>query len=168
LSDAEVVGVDVPSEVQDQPKTLEETTRGACNRALNAFHGERPDFSIGIESGLMKAPYTRSGYVNFCVAVVYDGQQTYLGHSTGFDLPPKIVSGLEAGDELDKAVFDQGLTDVPNIGKVEGGFLGILTKGRVTRQDFTTQALKMALIPLENKEMYAFPDDWGWLEKDDE
>jgi len=49
------------------------------------------------------------------------------------------------------------MADVPNIGKVEGGFLGILTKGRVSRMEYTKQALRMAMIPYENAKMFAAP-----------
>ena len=136
----------------DQPMTLEETTKGAINRAMNAF--KNCDYGIGIESGLMQAPYVRSGYINFTVVAIYNGKTHSIGHSTGFEVPSKLVPALNSGDEIDKAVFDLGITDVDNIGK-RGGFLGILTQGRVPRKDYTKQALIMAMIPLENKGLYS-------------
>ena len=37
LKNAEITGIEVSSEVSDQPKTLEETIQGAMNRAKNSF-----------------------------------------------------------------------------------------------------------------------------------
>jgi len=99
-----VIGIDVLSGVADQPKTLHETSQGAVNRAKAAFSG--CELSVGIESGLMKAPFTRSGYLNFTVAVIYDGKDLHVGHSTGFDLPPAMLKGLGEGEEVDKVVYD--------------------------------------------------------------
>jgi inosine/xanthosine triphosphatase len=155
---ATVIGIDVPSTVPDQPKSLMVTSTGAVCRAKNAFGvGDDCDLAIGIESGLMKAPYTRSGFVNFTVVAIYDGENICVGHSTGFEVPPVMLKALEEGEEIDKIVYDLGISDVPNIGKVQGGFLGILTKNRVSRQEYTKQALRMAMIPLENKELFSKP-----------
>ena len=152
---ATVIGVDVSSGVSDQPNTLHETSLGAFNRARAAF--DTCSLSVGIESGLMQAPLIESGYVNFTVVVIFDGINAYVGHSTGFPLPVAMLKGLGEGDEIDKIVYDLKISDVPNVGKVDGGFLGILTKGRVSRKDYTKQALRMAMIPLENKELFAMP-----------
>lgn len=155
---ATVIGVDVPSTVPDQPKTLMVTSTGAVWRAKNAFGtGEDCDLAVGIESGLMEAPYTRSGYVNFTAVAIYDGDNIHMGHSTGFEVPPVMLKALGEGDEIDKICYDLEISDVPNVGKVAGGFLGILTKGRVSRQEYTKQALRMAMIPLENKELFSKP-----------
>lgn len=150
-----VLGVDVPSGVSDQPKTLQETSLGALNRAKAAFGG--CELSVGIESGLMQAPLVASGYVNFTVVVIFDGVNACVGHSTGFPIPSAMLKGLGEGDEVDKIVYDLGISDVKNIGKVAGGLLGILTKDRVSRKEYTKQALRMALIPLENKKLFAMP-----------
>jgi len=88
-------------------------------------------------------------------ADLYDGENICTGHSTGFDLPPALLKGLEEGKEIDQIVYELGMADVHNIGKVKGGFLGILTKGRVSRLTYTKQALQMAMIPLENKKLFS-------------
>src|SRR5665213_1581325 len=79
LKDALIEGVEISSEVSDQPKTLQETIEGARNRAISAF--QTCTYSFGIESGLMAVPYTKSGYMDVCVAAIYDGNETHLGLS---------------------------------------------------------------------------------------
>lgn len=161
LADAEIIGVNVTSGVDEQPKTLDETVIGSLNRALNAYV-DGADLGIGIESGLMLSPL---GWINFTSAVIVENRKAadigypidgvHYGHSTGFPLPNKIVDKIiNEGMDLDAAAYACGFVDVPNIGKVDGGFLGVLTKGRVSRKTYSKQALMMALISWENKEMF--------------
>lgn len=154
FDDLTVASFPTDSRVSDQPLTQDETTRGAINRAVGTW-SPGDDYGIGIESGLMRTPYTSSGYINFTAVAIYDGDRLHVGHSTGFEIPRKMIPGIAAGDEVDKIVHDLGITDIPNVGKREGGFLGILTRGRISRKDYTKQALKMAYIPIENKELYS-------------
>ena len=55
---------------------------------------------------------------------------------------------LEEGLDMSEAINKMGLTNNPNIGAAEGA-IGILTKGRVDRKEYTKQALRMAFIHLE-------------------
>ncbi len=143
LAGAEVVGVNVPSGISEQPKSLEETVRGAMNRAKAAFSDS--DLSFGIESGLMVVPYT---------CVIYDGTECHIGISSAFECPPKVVELVHGeGLDLNQAFFKAGITDNPKIGSANGA-IGLLTKDRLTRGDYTKQAITMALIHLENPEMY--------------
>lgn len=132
LAAAEVLGVNVSSEVSEQPLTRYETLCGAQNRAVGAYK-DGADFGIGIESGISE---THLGlFINFTVAVIYDGERYHVGQSTGFPVPPKmIVKIIEEGMDMDQAAYACGIVDVPNIGKVKGGFLGVLTKGRISRK----------------------------------
>ncbi len=57
LKDAEILGVETVSGVSNQPKSLEETVKGAINRAKSVFTD--CDYSFGIESGLMAVPKTK-------------------------------------------------------------------------------------------------------------
>ena len=149
LAHADVSGVEVSSDVSHQPKSLEETIRGAMNRAKNAF--ENCDYGIGIESGLMQVPHTKSGYMDMCVAAIYDGKEFHLGLSSAWEFPDKkvIESMIKEGIDMNEAVRRAGLTRKPKVGSEEGA-IGILTKGRVDRKEYTKQALRMALIHLEN------------------
>jgi inosine/xanthosine triphosphatase len=152
LKDATVRGVEVNTGVSDQPKSLEETINGAINRATGAF--KDCTYSFGIESGLMQVPRTKSGIMDVCVCAIYDGKEYHIGLSSAFE-PPKQMAQLMLEDGLDmsEACVKMGMTDNPKIGAAEGA-IGILTHGRMTRKDYTVQALLTALIHLENTELF--------------
>lgn len=182
FNEAEVSGIKIPSGVSEQPSTTEETFHGAFNRAVGAFKSGA-DVGIGIESGITKGPL---GWINFTVAVLCDDDIVdwklptlwapiwthpksgrglspsciHYGQSTGFPVPPQMVDKIvNQGMDMDQAAYACGFVDVPNIGKVDGGFLGVLTRGRVSRKTYSRQALMMALISWENKEMFAASDE---------
>lgn len=148
LAGAVVEGVETDSGVPSQPKSLDETIRGAMNRARGAFEG--CDYAIGIESGLMAVPNTKSGYMDVCVCAIYDGKEFHLGLSSAWEFPNKEVTRLmlEEGLDMNQAVHKAGLTKNPKVGSKEGA-IGILTKGRMDRKEYTKQALRTALIHLE-------------------
>ena len=152
LSAAEVTAMDADSMVSSQPKSAEETITGATNRAKSAF--VNCDYSFGIESGLMKVPQAKCGYMDFSACVIYDGKGTYLGLLIGLRVPPEITRLIhEDGLDANEASFPVGLTTHKKIGSLEGA-VGVLTKGRVTRKEYTKQAIRMALIQLENPSFY--------------
>jgi inosine/xanthosine triphosphatase len=139
-----IVGREVSSGVSDQPVSLDETIRGAINRARNAFHG--CDLSVGLEDGLVAVPYTQSGYMNICACVIFDSRREFLGLSSAFEYPVEVVRLIiEEGLDVTRAFRQTGLSDNPALGSAEGA-IGILTKGRLTRTDYTKQAVATALI----------------------
>lgn len=148
LSDSEVEGVNIESGVSDQPKSLDETINGAMNRAKGVFID--CDYSIGIESGMMSVPMSKSGYMDVCVCVIYDGKECHLGLSSAWEFPDISVTHLIMNEGLDmsQAINKIGMTKNKNIGSEEGA-IGILTKGRMNRKEYTKQALRTALIHLE-------------------
>jgi len=148
LKGGEVEGVSIPSGVSDQPKSLEETINGAMNRAKGIFVD--CDYSIGIESGMMSVPMSKSGYMDVCVCAIYDGKECHLGLSSAWEFPDTSVTDLimKEGLDMSQAINKAGMTKNENIGSEEGA-IGILTKGRMTRKEYTKQALRTALIHLE-------------------
>lgn len=152
LSCYEVIGIETNSGVSKQPKSLEETVQGAINRARTAFNN--CIYSFGIESGLMVVPRTRTGSMDFCACAIYDGKNYHLGLSCAFEFPIKVTQMIhEQGIDANEAFYKCGLTTNEKIGLSEGA-IGILTKGRMSRKDYTKQAIQMALVHLENKELY--------------
>lgn len=151
LKDSEIEGVSVSSGVSDQPKSIDETVLGAMNRSKNAFSD--CDLSFGIESGLMAVPNTKSGVMDICVCAIYDGKQHHLGVSSAFDVPHKVMKLMKEGMNMQDACFEAGITQNKTLGSSEG-LIGILTKGRVTRLEYTKQAVMSALIHLENEELF--------------
>lgn len=146
--DAEVVSHQVSSGISEQPFSLEETVRGATNRAKNAF--KDCNYSFGLESGFMSVPHTKTGYMDVSVCSIYDGSQFHIGLSPAFEPPKEVFRVMrEEGVDMSEATRRVGLTEHPKVGVAEG-IIGILTKGRMMRKDQTKQAIIMALIHLEN------------------
>lgn len=155
LKEAEVTGKGVDSSVHDQPKSLKETVKGAVNRAEGAFRdcGDC-DLSVGIEDGLMRVPETKTGMMNACVCVIFDGKGKHVGMAAGFEYPKEATRMvLEEGIDMDEAYHRLGLTGKRRIGSHEGA-IGKLTHGRFNRKDAVKQAVMMALIHLENSHLF--------------
>jgi inosine/xanthosine triphosphatase len=147
LSEAKVLGIEVNSKISDQPKSLDETILGAMNRAKEAY--TNCEYSIGIESGIKKIPFTKTGYMEFSVCAIYDGKEHHLGLSPAFECPKEIVDVMfKENLNLSQACYKLGYTKNKNLGKSEG-IIGILTKWRVTRKDYTKQAIFMAMIHID-------------------
>lgn len=139
--------VEADSGVSKQPLSLEETTLGAKNRAYNSF--EENSYSIGVESGLMKMPLARTGYVNITVCAVYDGKEFFVGLGSGFEMPEDLTKlVVEEGLDVDEATFKVGLTTNEKCGYSEG-LIGILSEGRLNRKDnHAKPAVEMAFVSL--------------------
>ena len=149
---AEVLPKDASSNVSDQPKSLDETIQGAMNRAKNSF--DDCEYGVGLESGLMKVPETKTGYMDTTVCAIFDGKIFHLGLSSCFEYPPKVLEYMLKNNENASNTFRQlGFTDKEYIGHQEG-IIGVLTKNRLDRKEYTKQAIRTALIHLENKDLY--------------
>ncbi len=148
---AEVIGVSVKSGVSDQPMTLNETVDGAINRAKNAFKG--CDFSIGLESGLMTVVGTKSGFMNMTVCAIFNGKNIALGLSAPYEIPYKIIKLIKSGMELQDAVREAGFTNEDKIGST-GGIISVFSDGLIYRKDFSTQAIRNAMIHLQHPEIF--------------
>ncbi len=148
LKDAEVVGIEVSSEISSQPKSLEETVRGARNRAKNAF--QDCDYSVGIESGLAEVPYSKSGYMDVCAAAIYDGNEYHLGLSSSWEFKdPSIFREIVEGkDEMTDVLVKRGVFK-DGSERAQNGAIGLATNNRLTRNRFTQEAIRAALIHLE-------------------
>ena len=146
-----VEGISCNSGVSDQPVSLPEIIKGAINRSRSVFKSTC-EYSVGIEDGISPVPETRSGYMNFCVCAIFDGNRIFLGLGPGFEYPLDCT----------KKVVDEGITIseafVPLSGKpdigYEEGIIGWLTGGDINRKDYTKHAVKMAKIQIENPELY--------------
>jgi len=147
-----VNSVEVDSGVHKQPKNIEQTVQGAINRAKNAF--KDCDLSVGLESGLMEVPNTKSGYMDITMCAIYDGKKTHLGGSSIFEYPKSMIDLVFSKDyEIDEAAKEIGFSHDTNIGEREG-MIGVLTKGKLNRKNYSKQAVITALIHLLNPEHY--------------
>jgi inosine/xanthosine triphosphatase len=151
----QIIPFSVPSGVSDQPLSLQETIEGAKNRAKNSFIGcDSCSYGFGIESGLLEAPGTRTGFLHVSVCSIYNGKDHYVGLSTGFEVPPAILSLVtDKKMDLSQACLETGISTNTSIGSQEG-LVGILTNGRVDRKEYSKQAIRSALVQLEYAEWY--------------
>jgi len=149
LKDAEVISRDIASGVSDQPKSLKETIKGAMNRSKDAF--QSCDYSFGIESGLMAVPNTKTGYMDVTVCAIFDGNEFHLGLSSAWEAPLEVANYiLKEGLDMNQAAHKAGFTKDLKVGSKEG-LIGIMTKGRLSRKQYTKEALRTALIHIEVK-----------------
>lgn len=155
LANARIVPVGVQSGVSNQPLSLEETILGAKNRAAKSFQEcEGCHLSFGIESGLMQATGSQTGFLNVCVCSIYNGKNHHIGLSTGFEVPLPILK-LVLGKKMDlnQACYHAGITQKEQVG-AEEGLIGILTNGRVGRQQYSKECIVTALVQLEHTQWF--------------
>jgi inosine/xanthosine triphosphatase len=141
--DALVVPVSVDSGVGPQPSGVRDVFRGALNRAVRALKKVDADFGVGVEAGPIELP-SSTGFLETQVAVIVDREcRASVGLSPSFELDESVMRAVLAGVELERAV---GVERRVPIG--EGiGYVGVATRGLITRQELTAQAIAMALIP---------------------
>lgn len=147
--DPEINGIDVNIDLFGHPKALKETIEGALSRAKNAF--ANCSYSFGLE----EVPFSKSGFMEVGACAVYDGKEIYLGLSPAFEWPLKVTDLiLENKADASQAFKQLGLTSHEKLGAVSGGIIGLLTDGKLTREDYTKYSILMALIRLEKKDIY--------------
>ena len=136
------------SGVSDQPKSQSETRQGAENRARSVFDSYNDTrYSIGIEGGIEDGP---DGMRSFAWVAIYDGDQMSCAQTSVFYLPQEVAQLVREGKELGEAddiVFSR-------INSKQGeGAIGLLTGNSITRLEYYTQAVIMALIPFKNEKL---------------
>ncbi len=149
FSKAHVTGVQSSSGVSRQPKSLEETIRGAMNRARNTFMD--CDYSVGIEDGIMPEPLT-SEWINVSACVIYDGSKFHIGLAPSFAYPRRVAEAvLSEGSEIGDHIHH--LRKREHKSSEEEGAIGLLSKGLISRKDYLKLGVLMALIHLENSRL---------------
>ena len=146
----------VPSGVSPQPLSDAETLLGATNRAWAAHELEEADYWLGIEGGLQPVPGEPDKFLSYCWVVVLGRQQSGRARSASYELPKAICELIRQGMELGDA--DDLIFGVSGSKRDSGG-VGLLTDGRVTRSQFYAEAVKLALIPFVNPELFPAQED---------
>ena len=152
FQDLIIKGIDVDSEVNPQPKKLEEITQGAINRAIKCFND--CNYSVGIESGIFPDEKALTGYTCVSRCVIYNGKEIVgIGLSPGFEHLPEIIERvLNEKSEIGQVSDD--IINEKNLNQKLGG-VGILSKGKYIRKDLIKAGTIMALLPIINQEHYA-------------
>lgn len=124
----QVAGVEVASGVSPQPISFGEIVQGARARARRAF--QDCDYSVGIEAGSFKVGRT----FQITMACVFDGTRDAFGSGPFFEIPASMLKKVVRSDT---------------------GSVAIVTKGKVTRESVTRDAILMALAPFVSPELYS-------------
>ena len=140
---AHVEGLQVPSDVPDQPWGDEQTARGARTRAERALVALGADLALGIEGGVVEEADGTLRTCAWAVAVGRDGRSA-KGGSLAMPLPPAVATALRDGLELGHAMDRiTGGRDT----KYGAGASGILTAGLIDRQRAYETLVTYALAP---------------------
>lgn len=148
----EVVGFKAASGIPEQPRGLEQTLRGARNRAYSAY-GSRDHvaLALGIESGVYQVG---SDLFDSCACVAFDGSRENVGWSSAFKIPESIRAHVDAGKDLTQASNAAGVSGDPKLGEGQG-LIGVLSCGRIDRLEYTKQAVTTAMIGIDRRDLYA-------------
>lgn len=150
FKEVEVRPIKVRVSVSEQPFGRD-TVKGAVERARNAITKGGGDFGVGIEAGLHWNTTAKNYFdVQYCAIVDKLGNIT-IGHGSGFCYPKSVIDDVKKGATVGEAM--ETLTGIKNIGEKMGA-IGYLSKGMLSREKLTEQAVLMALIPRIRKELY--------------
>jgi inosine/xanthosine triphosphatase len=140
---ATVAAVDVDSGVSEQPRSREETIRGADTRARRALSESDADLGVGIEGGVGTIEAV-DGLFLLMWASVTDGQRLERSGGPSIRLPESIADRIRAGEELGPVLDD--VLDTSGVAR-EQGAAGILTDGIVDRESSLVHAVAGAFGP---------------------
>lgn len=136
-----------------QPIGLDTIITSARYRAKKVMGFDNEcDFYIGIEAGLIEVE--NIGYFDIHVTCIMDKNGTeFYGFSPAFMIPKKMIEKIISGEfkELEEVVDAYFGTE--NIGE-KGGFISLLTKGIIRREDLVYYSVAMALVPIINSKLY--------------
>ena len=156
-NDVEFYSIETDSKISAQPLTDEESIRGAITRAkeaiikVNKQYNVNVDYGIGLEGNIQNNSYAM--FLHGWVAIVDKEGQIGLGQSASVQLPKKIESRINAGEELGP-MMQKLLKDDENKIRHSEGTNGILTNGLYTRVNEFEDATKCALARFVNKNWY--------------
>jgi inosine/xanthosine triphosphatase len=148
LIEAEFVSLDIPSSVNEQPFSDEETIQGAINRAIGALKQGKGDIGIGLEGGVQETGYG----LLICNwgALITNGMDPIIAGGARFLLPLEVETRLRAGEELGPVMNDFAKKE--NVSKHDGA-VGIFTNGLINRVDMFTHLTKLLVGQYTYKKM---------------
>lgn len=141
----DVQGVDAESGVPEQPRGAE-TERGAENRA-KAAGGE---YGVGVEAGLQQDE--GGEWFDVQAAAIWDGSTLTRGFGPAFQYPDFVTKRALSGEMISDIMGP--IAQDASIGGTTGA-IGYLTNGAYMRDEFTEQAVLMALVPRVRRSLYA-------------
>ena len=111
------------------------------------------DYCVGIEGGIVRVEDRWFALGWMCIRDA-EGTEAF-GASPWFELPKSVTGELLEGVELG-VVMDRvaGESDT----KSRGGAIGHFTRGVVDRRELYAAGLRVALVPVLNREIFAGPE----------
>ena len=98
---------------------------------------------------MYEVPEVETGYMDASICAIYDRNNYYIGFSPSFEYPKTVVERVLKGEELGYMEDIFGST-----AKGRKGAIGVLTNGRVYRDELEEYAVIMALTKIVSKEIY--------------
>lgn len=98
---------------------------------------------------MYKVPQVSTGYMDTSICAIYDGKNYYIGFSPSFEYPQTVVDRVLKGEELGYMEDIFGST-----AKGRKGAIGVLTNGRISRDELEENAVIMALTKIVSKDVY--------------
>ncbi len=142
--------VKVDPGISIQPLSDEEMVLGAINRAKKAFEFIQPDYSVGMEGGLVK--YSFGVFVKGWVAI-FDGTKLSIASTISLPIPEFIWEKIASREieELEKIMEE--LSGIKGIGETIGA-IGFLTKNHYDRVRAFEDAIICALAKFIFRDLY--------------
>ncbi|WNS74641.1 DUF84 family protein [Bacillus sp. DTU_2020_1000418_1_SI_GHA_SEK_038] len=134
----QVISVNVPSGVSDQPFSDEETIRGAINRAYSALEAGNGDIGIGLEGGVQETEYGL--FLCNWGALAEKDKSPIIAGGARIPLPKAIADRLLEGEELGPVM--ESFTEKEDVRKKEGA-VGIFTNGKISRTEMFRHVVKL-------------------------
>ena len=106
-------------------------------------------FGVGIEAGMYPVQEVETKYMDASICAIYDGEKYYVGFSPSFEYPQNAVDRVLKGEEIGYMHDIFG-----NTAKGRKGAIGVLTSGRVYRDELEEYAVIMALTKIVSKDIY--------------
>jgi len=106
-------------------------------------------FGVGIEAGMYPVAEVDTKYMDASICAIYDGEKYYIGFSPSFEYPQSAVDRVLQGEEIGYMHDIFGST-----AKGRKGAIGVLTSGRVYRDELEEYAVIMALTKIVSKDIY--------------
>jgi inosine/xanthosine triphosphatase len=134
------------SEVNTQPFGMEETYKGAFNRARKAQANKPASIGIGIENGVIPLS---DKFIDLAVIVVIlpDGTE-FAGTSAGIEFPAELVEAARTQGFENVTVGD---FIAEKMGGDKADPHATLTKGRITRKEILVEAITSVLARALNR-----------------
>lgn len=154
FGEAEVIGIEVPSQVPDQPIN-EETLIGAENRARNLYkindeQNIKADYCVGVEGGIINQHKRWFAFGGMCV--INNKGKVSFGSSPHFELPKivvdKLLNRIELGDVMDEIMKTEN-------SKCKSGAIGFFTNGVMDRKELYISGLLVAVVPFLHENLYS-------------